>query len=172
MALVVEDGTGLPNADSYQALVDARASALNLGLALPADDTEAEVALRNGARYADRWEPQFSGSRLKDDQALAYPRSNAYRCYGRNTIDISNDAIPQEIIDAQLFAAVEYGKGTNLMPVDDGLSVKLNEVSGAVKQEYFDNGKTGAEITITQAVDAMSSLLCVGGGLTVRTLRV
>ena len=172
MALVIEDGTGVANADSYQTLVDARASAALLGLVLPADDTEAEVALRNGYRYVNGYEASFSGYRTTTVQTGSWPRTDAYYCYGRNQVDIATDAIPADIITAQMMAGVEYGKGTDVMPVDNGLSVASNEVVGAVKQAYFDNGKTGAEIVITQAVDAMRSLFCNSRGLTMRTLRV
>ena len=172
MPLIVEDGTGLSNSDSYQTLAEARLSAQLLGLALPAQDVEAEQALRNGARYVDGFEGSFSGTRLLDTQALSYPRVDSYRCYGRNTIDVASDTIPLDLIAAQLMAAVEYGKGTEIMPVDNGLSVASNEVVGAVKQSYFDNGKTGAEIEITQAVDALRPLMCLNTGLTMRTNRV
>ncbi|MBU4707835.1 DnaT-like ssDNA-binding protein, partial [Salmonella enterica] len=47
MALVVEDGSIVAGADSYLSLEDARALAAKYGYALPADDTEAEAALRN-----------------------------------------------------------------------------------------------------------------------------
>jgi hypothetical protein len=172
MALIVSDGTGLANADSYQTLVDARASADLLGLALPVVDADADIALRNGARYVDRYESRFAGTRLVDTQALSFPRLDSYKCYGNNTIDIASDSIPNEIKLAQMFAAVEYGKGTDVMPVNDGKSIASNEVVGAVKQSYFDNGKTGKSIVITKSVDALSPLLCVGGGFTVRTKRV
>ena len=171
MPLVAEDGTGLANADSYQTLADARLSAASLGLCLPAQDVDAEIALRNGARYADRYEGSFSGSRLLDAQSLAYPRENSYRCFGSNTIDVDSDSIPKEIILAQLFAAIEYGAGTDVMPTDDGLSIQSEEVTGAVKVQYFDNGKTGSSIVITKAIDALKPLLCVGGGLSCRTVR-
>jgi hypothetical protein len=172
MALIVEDGTGLANAHSYQTLVDARASADLLGVTLPVDDTVAEVALRNGARYVDRYEKRFSGTRLVVTQALPFPRLKSYKCYGNNTIDIASDEIPKELKVAQMFAATEYGKGTDVMPVNDGKSIASNEVVGAVKRSYFDNGKTGKSIVITRSVDALSPLLCVGGGFTVRTKRV
>jgi len=73
---------------------------------------------------------------------------------------------------AQMFAAVEYGKGTDVMPVDDGLSVQLKEVVGAVKKQFFDNGKTGKGIVITQALDALKPLMgASSGGLSFRTVR-
>jgi hypothetical protein len=171
MPLIVEDGTGLANSDSYQTLANARVSAQLLGFALPAQDVEAEQALRNGARYVDGFEGSFSGTRLLSTQALSYPRENSYRCYGRNTIDVGSDSIPTDLITAQLMAAAEYGKGTDIMPVNDGLSIASSEVVGAVKESYFDNGKSGNEIQITIAIDALRSLLCVGSGLTMKSSR-
>lgn len=172
MSLIVEDGTGVANADSYQTLSSARDSAELLGLPLPVDDIEAEVALRNGYRYVNGFESSFYGTRATDIQTGAWPRDDAYICYGRNQVMINNYSVPSDMITAQMMAAVEYGKGTEVMPVDNGLAIQSQEVVGAVKRSFFDNGKTGGEITITQAVDAMKNLMCSGGGLTMRTRRV
>ena len=172
MALTVENGTGLANADSYYTLSAARAAAISLGISLPSDDSVAEAAMRNGFRYVNGFESSFSGYRLTSTQSGSFPRVESYRCYGRNQIDIAEDEIPADIKTAQMMAAVEYGKGTEIMPVNNGLSIASNEVVGAVKQSYFDNGKTGKTIEITQAVDAMASLMCIGGGFTMRTNRV
>ena len=46
MALIVEDGSIVPGADSYINLVDARTFAAKYGLVLPTDDTEAEAAAK------------------------------------------------------------------------------------------------------------------------------
>ena len=73
MALVVEDGSVTPGADSYVSLANARALAASYGLALPADDTEAEAALRNGAVYVGLQEPSMCGRRVSASQSLAYP---------------------------------------------------------------------------------------------------
>ncbi len=46
--LVIENGNGISNANSYISLADARLKATDYGIKLPADDTEAETALRQG----------------------------------------------------------------------------------------------------------------------------
>ncbi len=171
MSLIVEDGTGISNADSYQTLADARNNANALGLTLPTTDKKAEEALRNGARYVNRYESRFSGTRLLDTQSLSYPRENSIRCFGTNCSDVASGVIPSELITAQMLAAVEYGKGTNVMPADDGLSVKLKQVDG-LKKEFFDNGKTGKGVTITAAIDALRPLMIAGGRFSARTVRV
>jgi len=73
--LIVEDGSVVPNADSYVSLADARALAAKFSLNLPADDAEAEAALRNGASYVDLQEPMMCGRRVSASQSLAFPRS-------------------------------------------------------------------------------------------------
>ena len=171
MALTVEDGTGLELADSYISLVDARALALNLGWVLPTDDTAAEVALRNGAQYADLSESSFAGTRLVDIQGLAWPRLNSYKCYGTNTITIDSDSVPKEIQKAQVAAAVEYGEGSDPRPNNDGKEVQEQTV-GPISKKFFQTGSTGGGFTITAAYDAMKPLLCAGSGLfTMRTVR-
>lgn len=172
MALIVSDGTGLADADSYISLIDARDYATKYGYTLPIDDTEAEVALRKGAVYANLYESSFSGERLKDQQSLAFPRINAYKCYGASTIDIASDAIPEEVKQSQVIAAQYYGQGLDARANDDQLSIASKEVTGAVKVSYFDNGKTGKSVMITASVDALTPLLCNKTLYSARTVRV
>lgn len=173
MALIVEDGTGLADADSYISLVDARAYASKYGYVLPIDDDEADVMLRKGTLYVDLYESSFSGSRLNDTQALAWARVNAYKCSGYNQIPIASDSIPNEIKCAQVIAANAYSANVDVRANNDGKAVASEEVVGAVKVAYFDNGKTGSTIEITAALDMINSLMCSGGfGLSARTVRV
>ena len=173
MALIVEDGTGLADADSYISLVDARAWGVKFGYTLPIDDEEANVSLRRGALDVDLFEDSFAGQRLNDTQSLAWVRINAYKCSGYNQIPIDSDVVPNEAKYAQVIYANARFLGITVRANDDGLGVASKEVVGAVKVAYFDNGKTGKSINITEAEDMLSSLLCVGdGGLTIRTVRV
>lgn len=146
MALIVEDGTGLDDADSYISLADARTFAANYGITLPADDTEAEITLRQGTQYVDLQEDCFVGDRLTDTQALAYPRDD-------------DSGMPKALGKATVYAAAEFALGTDVRATDDGKSIASEEVTGAVAVSYFNNGKTGGTVTITRAMDALKSLL-------------
>lgn len=170
MALIVEDGTGLADADSYISLADARAHAASYGYTLPVDDTAAEIALRQGAVYVDLQEPCFSGERVSAIQALSWPRNNAVNAYG---FDIANDIIPIQLGRAQVAAAAEYGAGTDVRANDDGKMVTKEEVVGAVVVEYGENGATGGAIVITKAMDALKPLLvsCSNNGIEFRVGR-
>lgn len=158
MPLIVETGEIVPNADSYISLADARALAANYGLELPEDDTTAEVALRNGATYVGLSEPQMCGRRVSAEQSLAYPRTGATL----NGFPVSNNAIPKQVILAQVIAAVTYGAGTEVRANSDGRSVQTERVEGAVTVSYFNNGSSGATTAITAADDALRPLLCGG----------
>lgn len=156
MALIVEDGSIVTGADSYVSLADARGLAAKYGKTLPADDTEAEAALRNGAVYVGLQEPAMCGTRVSASQSLAYPRQGV-SLYG---FPVASNTIPSQVITAQVMAAVEYGAGTDVRASTDGRVTSLERVEGAVTVEYFNNGTTGAATVITAAMDALRPLLC------------
>lgn len=156
MALVVETGNIVPGADSYISLSDARALAAKYGYALPADDTEAEAALRNGAMYVGLQEPAMCGRRVSAAQSLSFPRTGI-SLYG---FPVANNVVPDQIKLAQLIAGVEYGSGADVRASSDGRVTTMERVEGAVTVQYADNGNTGATITITAAMDALRPLLC------------
>lgn len=156
--LIVEDGSGKSDADSYVSLADARVLAAKYGFSLPVEDTEAETALRNGALYVDLQEPLMCGRRVSPEQTMAFPRTGI-RLFG---FDVSRTSIPSQVIRAQVIAAVEYGKGTDVRGTSDGRATSMERVEGAVTVQYFDNGANGSIVTITAAIDSLRPLLCGG----------
>ena len=155
MALIVETGAIVPGADSYIGLTDARNLAARFGWALPADDTAAEIALRNGANYVGLYEPEMKGYRVSVSQSLAYPRQGA-SVFG---FDVPDNSIPSPLMLAQVAAAVEIGAGLDPRASTDGRVVASEQVTGAVAVSYFNNGNTGANVRITKAIDALKPLL-------------
>ena len=164
MALVITTSAGESDADSYISLTDARAYAIKYGFSLSDDDTEAEVSLRLGAKYVDLKENGFCGSRLVDDQALAWPRTESVNTYGKT---IAAGTIPVQLGYAQVYAAYEFSLGTDVRASDDGKSISSEEVTGAVAVSYFNNGKTGSIVEITKCLDALAPLLaCSNAAMT------
>lgn len=82
MTLVVEDGTGLPNANAYISVAYANeyfASRGNAAWAAITDEATKENAIINATEYLDvRW--VFSGDILNEEQALSFPRIDLPRC--------------------------------------------------------------------------------------------
>lgn len=159
MTLIVENGSIVPYADSYISLDDARAYANDYGIVLPVDDLEAERALRNGAIYIGLQEPNMCGTRVSAQQSLSYPRTGT----SIHGFPVANNVIPSQVIQAQVAAAVEYGKGSDVRASTDGRITTMERVEGAVTVQYANNGNTGATITITSAMDALKPILCMGG---------
>ena len=77
MPLIVEDGSGLANADSYVSVADCQAYAADHGLAF-AGEAAALAALRNATLYLDG-EYTYCGERATDIQALEWPHGRHRR---------------------------------------------------------------------------------------------
>lgn len=77
--LIVEDGTGITNADSYVASVDCDTYHANFGNAAWAGATQTakDAALRQATQYLDS-HYRFTGYQLTYQQALLWPRSNVW----------------------------------------------------------------------------------------------
>jgi|LGOV01.1.fsa_nt_gb hypothetical protein len=166
--LVVETGSGdNPLADSYISLADARAYALKYGYTLPVDDDEADVALRKGAVYVDN--NSFKGTKLLPEQPLAFPRTGVF-CDGN---EMSIDYQLMKAGYAQVIYSNAITAGETVRGNDTGVEVKLDEVVGAVKEEYFQSFKTAETTVITEAVDMLGCLIdpIGGSGVLFRTVR-
>jgi len=99
MALVVEDGTGKSNAESYLSVADCDTYHTNMGnTGWAGDATVKEVALRKATKFLDnKFRLRWKGTRTNEDQALAWPRSNVEDIDG---FYYDSDGIPQTLKDA------------------------------------------------------------------------
>lgn len=154
MPLIVEDGTVVPNADSFLSLVDARALAANYGITLPTDDTEAEVKLRVGYGYLLNYESSLSGQRVSQEQTGIYPRQNAYA----NCFAVDFDVIPQEVKLAQLYCADAVNSGLNVNEQDDGNQLASFEVVDVYKESYKNSSSTSFNTRVKGAINALNPL--------------
>ena len=80
MALIVEDGTGLPNSECYCSLADLVAYITRRNLADPSTDEEKEAAIIISAQDWIDGQHEFAGDRLVDGQAMDFPRTEFDRC--------------------------------------------------------------------------------------------
>lgn len=144
MALVVEDGTGKANAESYISVADAttyHADRGNTAWAALATDALREQALRNATEYMVQvYRLRWKGFRMTATQALDWPRSFVYL---EPVLTGSNESYPQLVSDvivptdvsrqcAQL--ALRASTGTALI-ADAGQTVKKEKV-GPLEVEY------------------------------------
>jgi hypothetical protein len=161
--LVVEDGTGLPNADSYDSVAHCVAYAAAMGKVFPGTDvTMSEQALRRGTAYIDNfYRPRFSGNRrMLRLQSLEWPR---YGVVDNSGNYVKSDAVPREIIQATDEAAIlELANPGVLMPnLPRGGDIRRLRAD-TVEVEY---GATATALTTFSEIDAILTALLGGVSL-------
>ncbi len=110
MAITIEDGTGLSNAEAYVSVADCDTYHSNRGnAAWTGADSVKEEALRKATAYLEGiYAQRFVGTKGSSTQALSWPRENAY---DRDGVLISGNALPQALVDAQAELALRALSG-------------------------------------------------------------
>lgn len=181
MALTIETGAIVANADSYVSAADATTFLASLGTpaASWADLTvdQQEQALRVAYRYiADRWDARFVGLRVRPQakdadpaQTGAWPRRGAFYPEG---VTIGSDTIPPEVIDAQaLYAVQAHALSLDLYPPQalDASGRPLVEEEVAVgpvreRKRYAEGVYYSLPVRRYPTADRRLSRLLLGGG--------
>lgn len=117
MALIVEDGTGKADAESYISVADAdtyHTAYGNPSAWSGASTPTKETALRTGAQYLDAvYVLRWVGFRANDAQALDWPRAGAEDSDG---YAIDSDVVPESVRRANAIAALKHINGDTLLP--------------------------------------------------------
>lgn len=171
MALVVEDGTGKADAESYASIASINAYATANGKTFPITGSDgpstaaavaaAEAAARRSTKWLDgTYRDRFPGSRKNGrEQGLEWPRTGAVDADGNA---ISDEAIPKEIVEAQAEAAIrELARPGGLSPdVTAGRIKTRARVEGAVDVTYAEGfGVAGQLPTVPEVDKILASLL-------------
>ncbi len=148
MALIVEDGSVVPNANSYVTLAEASNYLIARGLDAGSLN-DANLIL--GFDYLNSFEDRYQGERISAEQTGSFPREGV--CI--NNFPLTGDTIPQQLKDAQCYAAYyENQTPGSLFTVSDGRQITHEEVTGAVAVDYADNGIAGGSNNFS-AVDSL-----------------
>lgn len=158
MSLVVEDGSGIDNADSFLSLVDARALAVNYGYSIDADDTLAEIQLRNSYRGLLISEPSLQGKRSFSMQTGIFPRSGVLS----NCNEIASNVIPLDVKLAQISYVDAIASGLELNTVNDGLRLAGFSVDGVYSETYQDGISDHINSRIQGVYNALYPLTAAG----------
>lgn len=158
MALVVEDGTGLANAESYVSVADADAYHVDFGNTAWASSTEPakEAALRRATQYLDS-RYRYRGEPLTDTQALAWPRT-------------INDAISdwpvKRLADACCELAVRALAGG--LYTDQTATAVTSKTVGPISVSYAETERNGGQIRFALIDDLLAAFVFGGGRASVR----
>jgi len=169
--LVIEDGTGNPNAMSYVTVGALQAAALQRGITLPATDEEQEVLLIKAMDYMQSL--NYQGLRYSKEQNLKWPRVGV-------VIDgfyYDYDELPEQLLRGQTqlaFDAMTVDLQPTVTPSPTGAVIEQTVV-GAVSVKYANphsiDGDTAAGVVLSKAMAILEPLL-TGYALNVPVRRV
>jgi hypothetical protein len=158
MALIVEDGTGLANAESYISVVDASAyhtARGNSAWAALASDALREQALRKATDYIEQvYRLSWKGRRVTDTQALSWPRYEVCREDGYSYY--ASDAVPTEVKNACAELALKASADTLAPDLEQAV---VREKIGPIETEY---DKNSPQFTQYRAVNNLLAPLLNG----------
>lgn len=132
MAIIVEDGTGVPGANSYASVAQLRVYGATYGITLPVADADCEVLLLNAMRFIEAQTGRFMGMRFNDSQVLSWPR---YHVWVDNRYILENE-IPIDLVNAQLDIAAR-SQGIDLFPTrTSSQAAVLSKTVGPISVTY------------------------------------
>lgn len=137
MSLIVEDGTGLADAESYASVAYADTYHSNFGNAAWALLTteQKEQSLRKATDYiSGSYGGSFAGYRTTNTQALDFPRSELPKV-GYGVVYYGNNEIPAELLKATAILAL---KSTSSALVSDTARLTKREKVDVLEIEYME----------------------------------
>jgi hypothetical protein len=167
MALIVEDGSGKSDSESYISVADASSyhtARGNTAWAALATDALREAALRRATDYMRQaYRSRWQGYKVNEDQALDWPRYDVeVEGYA-----IDSDIVPTEIKNACAELALRASAADLNPDLTQGV---LSEQVGSIQVTY---DKASPQFTRYRAIDAILSpyLKAGGGGCSVGLIR-
>lgn len=138
--LIIEDGTGVANANSYVSVAYLVAYAADRGLTIPTSDTDKEIFLLKAMDYLEGRRMDFQGAKANSEQALQWPRVGVQI----DCVDIAITLIPEELKKSQCQLVVEQQKRTILYPAPRTSSTEgmvTQKTVGPLTKKYAFDGK-------------------------------
>jgi len=172
-ALIVEDGTAKPDADSYISAADAAAYHISRGNENAWDAIEdPDAALRKATDYmVQTYRARWKGYRKDGAQALDFPRTWLYLepfvhgVVGTYPFLVSDTIVPEEVKRA----CAEYALVAASTPLAPNLERGIvRERVGPLETEF---DRTSPEYTRYRAMDMALSPYLMGGGANVQLVR-
>jgi hypothetical protein len=165
MTLIVEDGTGVANANSYIDLTFLTAFASARGLTIPTVDATKEQYAILAMDYIES--VRFCGSKVDSSQSLQWPRTGV----SIDGVDFAEDEIPLRLKDAQCQLVVALQAGILLWPkpiTSSSEGVVIEKTVGPLTKKFSANKSKGeiansrSRIVIAQVEVLLAGLMSCG----------
>lgn len=169
--IIVEDGSGVADANSYVSVASVRTYATNRGVTLPSSDDEVAAWIIKATDYLEAQACKYQGSKTNCDQSLQWPRTGVIIC----CVEIANNVIPKQLKDAQSSLVLAQNEGLVLQPNVTATDFVTEETVGPITTKYANPVQAGITARFT-AVDSLLEPLffasCGQIGFALRTVRV
>lgn len=172
MALIVEDGTGRADAESYISVAQADAYHRALGREadwLDLDTGDKEIALRNAAKFMIQiYRARWAGARVRYEQRLDWPR------YGvtADRFAVPSTIVPVDVQEACAELALRSANGEELLPdLDAGSNVVKRDKVGPLETEFFQSTVDARERFASVEAVLMPYFGTAGGGNMIKLVR-
>jgi hypothetical protein len=135
VALIIENGSIVDNANSFVTAAEMVAYAALRGVTITADTTTQEQQIILAMDYLVSREQSMKGTRVSDLQELPYPRFNVRY----NGYYITGSEIPKELKNAQIELAIQLGS-TELLLSEKTDNVQSISLDGVISKSFFSGG--------------------------------
>lgn len=166
MALIIEDGTIVPNANSFVTVAEARTFCSLRNLELPTADSDVEPLLIAAVDYLFSIENKFQGYRSDTAQELLFPRDNIV-VFGS---DLTGE-IPANLKKAQCRLAFDVSQNDLIQTGVDREVIKTK--LGPLEKQYAPSGSTNYQFKPNAALSILEPLFSpsYNGGINVAIVR-
>ncbi len=152
MALIIEDGSGVDNANSYDTIDNMKAYATARGLTLTGTATVIEQRVAVVMDYLESLRNRYKGVKTVSTYALQWPREGVLI----DGVAIANNIIPTELKQAEAQLVYEVQEGATLTPNSEGPFITREKID-ELETEYSEKIKTGS----VERLGKVESLLAV-----------
>lgn len=137
VSLIIEDGSIVPNANSYvtvDEIIDyAEARGVTLDGSSPLVEDKITIMAINAMDYLESLSLKYKGEQVfPDTQSLAFPRKHVF--IGNRVLPM--DSIPREMKRAQCQLCIYISSGITLLPVNNSEAFVTREKIGPIETEY------------------------------------
>lgn len=172
ITIIVEDGSNVTDANSYDSVANVRQYATNRGVTLPVSEDAVAAMIIKSMDYIEAKACEFMGTITYADQSLQWPRTDVEI----NCLAFPINAIPKQLTGALSQLVMAIHAGVDIMPNVSADDYIIEDTVGPITTKYSDRAKIGVgDLQPTlPAVDALLSALygCCEGVKVLRTMRV
>ena len=152
MALIIENGSQVANANSYVTDAEYTTYATLKGLTVGANAAKREVELLRAMDYLQGFETSMQGTRASSTQGVSFPRYNVVLY----SYLLASDFIPKELKNSQFEAAVYAHTGTLIL--NEAIKNVSKERLGDLEVNYFKGGQS-EKVIVKRALVYLEPLL-------------